>query len=161
MKKKVRVKSLPKAQYGFNNLPAPNVLRPDYLATWQKNNPYPPFGNTPTSGPISADVYSGINNTSGDFNVGMPAFNLNTSPSFYADVYQGDPNTTGSFNVGMPEFVETKKGVPSVFNNTVNPFNNPLSLYPKNTKLESGILSTKDAIRKSYTDQIPEDTRKA
>ena len=35
MKKKVRDKSLPKAQYGFNNLPAPNELRPDYLATWQ------------------------------------------------------------------------------------------------------------------------------
>jgi hypothetical protein len=160
MKKKVRVKSLPKAQYGFNNLPAPNVLRPDYLATWKKNNPYPPFGNAPTSKPISADVYSGINNTSGNFNVGMPEFNLNTSPLYYSDAYQGDPNTTGSFNVGMPEFIQTSVGEPLVFDNNVNPFSNPLSLYPRNTKLESGILSTKDAIRKSYIDQIPEDTRK-
>jgi hypothetical protein len=160
MKKKVRVKSLPKAQYGFNNLSAPNVLRPDYLATWKKNNPYPPFGNAPTSKPISADVYSGINNTSGNFNVGMPEFNLNTSPLYYSDAYQGDPNTTGSFNVGMPEFIQTSVGEPLVFDNNVNPFSNPLSLYPRNTKLESGILSTKDAIRKSYIDQIPEDTRK-
>lgn len=102
MKKKVRVKSLPKAQNGFNNLPAPNVLRPDYLATWQKNNPYPAFGNAPASGPITADVY------------------------------KGDPNTTGSFNVGMPEFVETKKGVPSVFNNNTTPFDNPFSINDSN-----------------------------
>ncbi len=178
MKKKVRVKSLPKAQYGFNNLPAPNVLRPDYLATWQKNNPYPSFGSAPTSGAISADVYSGINNTSGNFNVGMPAFNLNTNPSFYADVYQGDPNTTGSFNVGMPSIQglrpssfapKTSVGEPLFFENTTpidysklptSMGGRSLSLYPRNTKLESGILSTKDAIRKSYTDQIPEDTRK-
>ena len=145
MKKKVRVKSLPKAQYGFNNLPAPNVLRPDYLATWQKNNPYPSFGSAPTSGAISADVYSGINNTSGNFNVGMPAFNLNTNPSFYADVYQGDPNTAGSFNVGMPEFFQTKKGTPLYFdkpktsvgeplffNKNTTPFNNPFSLSDPN-----------------------------
>ena len=126
MKKKVRVKSLPKAKYGFNNLPAPNVLRPDYLATWQKNNPYPSFGNAPTSGAISADVYSGINNTSGNFNVGMPAFNLNTNPSFYADVYQGDPNTAGSFNVGMPEFFQTKKGTPLYFDKPKTSVGEPL-----------------------------------
>ena len=123
MKRKVRVKSLPKAQYGFNNLPAPNVLRPDYLATWQKNNPYPAFGNSST---IPADVYYGNNNTTGSFNVGMPEFNQEVS--FPSSLYPAK--------------------------------NNPLSLYPRNTKLESGILSTKDAIRKSYTDQIPEDTRK-
>uniref|UniRef100_UPI0037BF3E2D hypothetical protein n=1 Tax=Arenimonas sp. TaxID=1872635 RepID=UPI0037BF3E2D len=123
MKRKVRVKSLPKAQFGFNNLPAPNVLRPDYLATWQKNNPYPPFGNSST---IPADVYYGNNNTTGSFNVGMPEFNQEVS--FPSSLYP------------------TK--------------NNPLSLYPRNTKLDSGILSTNEAIRKSYTDQIPEDTRK-
>ena len=123
MKKKVRVKSLPKAQVGTQQ--PSMVLTPQQKAIWAQNQNM--FG---------------------------------TPPSFYADVYQGDPNTTGSFNVGMPEFIETKKGVPSVFNNTVNPFNNSLSLYPRNTKLESGILSTNEAIRKSYTDQIPEDTRK-
>jgi len=123
MKRKVKVKSLPKAQYGFNNLPAPNVLRPNYLATWQKNNPYPAFGNSST---IPADVYYGNNNTTGSFNVGMPEFNQEVS--FPSSLYPAK--------------------------------NNPLSLYPRNTKLESGILSTNDAIRKSYTDQIPEDTRK-
>jgi hypothetical protein len=99
MKKKVRVKSLPKAQNGMQ-----------------------PF-------------------TTGNFNVGMPAFNLNTSPSFYADVYQGDPNTTGSFNVGMPEFFQTKKGTPLYFDKpktsvgeplyfdkNTTPFNNPFAL---------------------------------
>jgi hypothetical protein len=124
MKRKVRVKSLPKAQFGFNNLPAPNVLSPDYLETWQKNNPYPAFGNPPT---IPGDVYAGSNNTTGSFNIGMPSFNpipLSTRPE------------------------------PSQNKTT------PLSLYPRNTKLESGILSTNEAIRKSYTDQIPEDTRK-
>jgi hypothetical protein len=157
MKRKVRVKSLPKAQYGFNNLPAPNVLRPDYLATWQKNNPYPPFGNSPISPIIPADVYAGNPNTTGSFNISMPGFERNTSPSFYADVYQGDLNTTGSFNVGMPSFNPmqlSKRPEPSQNKTT------PLSLYPRNTKLESGILSTNEAIRKSYTDQIPEDTRK-
>jgi hypothetical protein len=124
MKRKVRVKSLPKAQYGFNNLPAPKVLRPDYLETWQKNNPYPAFGNPSI---ISADVYAGNPNTTGDFNVGMPSFN---------------------------PMQLSKRPEPSQNKTT------PLSLYPRNTKLESGILSTNDAIRKSYTDQIPEDTRK-
>lgn len=115
MKRKVRVKSLPKAQYGFNNLPAPNVLRPDYLATWQKNNPYPPFGNSPINPIIPADVYAGNPNTTGDFNISMPGFERNTSPSFYADVYQGDPNTTGSFNLEMPFFNPITPSAPSVF----------------------------------------------
>jgi hypothetical protein len=185
MKRKVKVKSLPKAQYGFNNLPAPKVLRSDYLETWQKNNPYPAFGTAPTIPTIPADVYAGSNNTTGNFNVGMPSFERNVNPFFYADayqgnpnttgslsggtdlfekagntmyadVYQGDPNTTGNFNVGMPEF-NREVSFPSSLYPTKN---NPLSLYPKNTKLKSGILSTNEAIRKSYTDQIPEDTRK-
>lgn len=81
MKKKVKVKSLPKAQVGKE---APLVLTPDQrLKYYGQQNPY---GNVPQF--------------TGNFNVGMPTFNLNTSPSFYADVYQGDPNTTGSFNVG-------------------------------------------------------------
>ena len=110
MKRKVKVKSLPKAQYGFNNLPAPKVLRPDYLETWQKNNPYPAFGNPSI---ISADVYAGNPNTTGAFNIGMPGFEKNTSPSFYADVYQGDPNTTGPFNLEMPFFSPITPSAPS------------------------------------------------
>lgn len=122
MKKKVRVKSLPKAQTGIQ---PPMVLTPEQKAIWIQNQGI--WGNPPT---ISADVYTGM------------------------------ANTTGSFNVGMPEFVPTSVGEPLAFNNSINPFANPLSLYPRNTKLESGILSTQDVIRKSYTDQIPEDTRK-
>lgn len=81
MKKKVKIKSLPKAQVGTE---ASMVLTPDQrLKYYGQQNPY---GNVPQF--------------TGNFNVGMPTFNLNTSPSFYADVYQGDPNTTGSFNVG-------------------------------------------------------------
>jgi hypothetical protein len=110
MKRKVKVKSLPKAQYGFNNLPAPKVLRPDYLETWQKNNPYPAFGNPSI---ISADVYAGNPNTTGSFNISMPGFERNTSPSFYADVYQGDPNTTGPFNLEMPFFSPITPSAPS------------------------------------------------
>jgi hypothetical protein len=137
MKRKVKVKSLPKAQTGKQ---APMILN-----SAMKNNFYSqqnPWGNFP--------------GLTGNFNVGMPTFEVNTSPSFYADVYQGDPNTTGSFNVGMPEFNQ-EVSFPSSLYPTKN---NPLSLYPRNTKLDSGILSTNEAIRKSYTDQIPEDTRK-
>jgi hypothetical protein len=81
MKRKVKVKSLPKAQTGKQ---APMILN-----SAMKNNFYSqqnPWGNFP--------------GLTGNFNVGMPTFEVNTSPSFYADVYQGDPNTTGSFNVG-------------------------------------------------------------
>lgn len=81
MKRKVRVKSLPKAQTGLQ----PSMV----LSSAMKNKFYTqqnPWGNFPE--------------LTGNFNVGMPKFEKNTSPSFYADVYQGDPNTTGSFNVG-------------------------------------------------------------
>jgi hypothetical protein len=158
MKRKVRVKSLPKAQTG---LQAPMVLTPQQKAIWLKNQGM--FGNPPTIPTFPADVYTGSNNTTGNFNVGMPSFERNTSPSFYADVYQGDPNTTGNFNVGMQPFSFSKLGEPKVFENpSVNPFNKSpkLSLYPRNTKFESGILSTGDAIKKINLDKIPEDTRK-
>ncbi|MFN9953634.1 MAG: hypothetical protein ACK55I_11080, partial [bacterium] len=95
MKKKVRVKSLPKAQ---NGMQPPMVLTPEQKAIWARNQNM--FG---------------------------------TPPSLFADVYKGNPNTTGSFNIGMPEFIETKKGVPSVFNNTnTTPFNNPFALSDPN-----------------------------
>jgi hypothetical protein len=163
MKRKVRVKSLPKAQTG---LQAPMVLTPEQKAIWYKNQGM--FGNplqdlpyfSPT---IAADAFTGSNNTTGNFNVGMPSFERNTSPSFYADIYQGDPNTTGSFNTGTQPFSFSKLGEPKVFENpSVNPFNKSpkLSLYPRNTKFESGILSTGDAIKKTNLDKIPEDTRK-
>lgn len=104
MKRKVRVKSLPKAQMG---LEAPVVLTPQQKLTWYKNQGI--WGNPQQDLPyfsptVKADAYAGNPNTSGNFNVGMPEFNLNTNPSFYGDVYQGDPNTTSSFNVGMQPF---------------------------------------------------------
>ena len=182
------VKSLPKAQFAGQR---PSViLTPEQQAIWQKNQGM--FGNPPTIPTLPADMYTGINNTTGNFNVGMPEFNLNTNPSFYGDVYQGDPNTTSSFNVGMQPFEKSGTnmyadiyqgdpnttgslsggmqplsfstvGQPKAFENpSVNPFNKPpkLSLYPRNTKFESGILSTGDAIKKTNLDKIPEDTRK-
>jgi len=81
MKRKVRVKSLPKAQTGLQ----PSTV----LSGTMKNKFYSqqnPWGNFPE--------------LTGNFNVGMPSFEINTNPSFYADVYQGNPNTTGSFNTG-------------------------------------------------------------
>ena len=82
MKRKVRVKSLPKAQTGLQ----PSTV----LSGTMKNKFYSqqnPWGNFPE--------------LTGNFNVGMPSFEINTNPSFYADVYQGNPNTTGSFNTGI------------------------------------------------------------
>ena len=157
------VKSLPKAQVGFQ---APTVLTPQQKLTWYKNQGI--WGNPQQDLPyfsptIKADVYAGNPNTSGNFNVGMPEFNLNTNPSFYGDVYQGDPNTTGSLSGGMQPLSFSTVGQPKAFENpSVNPFNKPpkLSLYPRNTKFESGILSTGDAIKKTNLDKIPEDTRK-
>ena len=92
MKKKVRVKSLPKAQIG---LQPSVVLTPEQKAIWYKNQNM--FGNPPV---MAADVYAGNPNTTGSFNVGMPSFERNTNTSTYADVYMGDPNTTGPFNPG-------------------------------------------------------------
>jgi hypothetical protein len=112
MKRKVRVKSLPKAQTG---LQAPMVLTPEQKAIWLKNQGM--FG--------------------ADYILDTPKV-FDNSPSF-------------------------KLGEPKVFDNpSVNPFNKSpkLSLYPRNTKFESGILSTGDAIKKINLDKIPEDTRK-
>jgi hypothetical protein len=96
MKKKVRVKSLPKAQVGTQQ--PSMVLTPQQKAIWAQNQNM--FG---------------------------------TPPSLFADVYKGNSNTAGSFNIGMPEFIETKKGVPSVFNNTnTTPFNNPFAFSDPN-----------------------------
>ena len=163
MKRKVRVKSLPKAQMG---LQAPTVLTPQQKLIWYKNQGI--WGNPQQDLPyfsptIKADVYAGNPNTSGNFNVGMPEFNLNTNPSFYGDVYKGDPNTTGTLSGGMQPLSFSTVGQPKAFENpSVNPFNKSpkLSLYPRNTKFESGILSTGDAIKKTNLDKIPEDTRK-
>ena len=44
MKKKIKIKGLPKAQYGTQNKPAPMVLAPQYLDTWKKDNPANPYG---------------------------------------------------------------------------------------------------------------------
>lgn len=142
MKKKVRVKSLPKAQTGMQ---ASMVLTPEQKLIWYKNQGI--WGNPQQDLPyfsptVKADAYKGDPNTTGNFNVGMPAFNLNTSPSFYADAYQGDPNTTGSFNVGMPSIQglrpssfapKTSVGEPLAFTNAnTTPFNNPFALSDPN-----------------------------
>ena len=105
MKRKVRVKSLPKAQTG---LQAPMVLTPEQKAIWLKNQGM--FG--------------------ADYILDTPKV-FDNSPSF-------------------------KLGEPKVFDNpSVNPFNKSpkLSLYPRNTKFESGILSTGDAIKKINLDK--------
>lgn len=125
MKRKVRVKSLPKAQFAGQQTPSV-ILTPEQQAIWQKNQGI--WGNPQQDLPyffptVKADAYAGNPNTSGNFNVGMPEFNLNTNPSFYGDVYQGDPNTTGSFNTGMPSFESIQPssfstlGQPKAFNN--------------------------------------------
>ena len=142
MKKKVRVKSLPKAQTGMQ---APLVLTPEQKLIWYKNQGI--WGNLQQDLPyfsptVKADAYKGDPNTTGNFDVGMPAFNLNTSPSFYADAYQGDPNTTGNFDVGMPSIQglrpssfapKTSVGEPLAFTNAnTTPFNNPFALSDPN-----------------------------
>lgn len=101
MKRKVRVKSLPKAQMG---LQPSMILTPDQkLKYFGQQNPY---GNIPQF--------------TGNYNVGMPTFNLNKNPSFYADIYQGDPNTTGTLSGGMQPLSFSKLGQPKVFDNVNN-----------------------------------------
>ena len=137
------VKSLPKAQFAGQR---PSViLTPEQQAIWQKNQGM--FGNPPIISTLPADMYTGINNTTGNFNVGMPNFE-SIQPSSFSTLDQSKVST-----VGQPKAFE---------NPSVNPFNKPpkLSLYPRNTKFESGILSTGDAIKKTNLAKIPEDTRK-
>jgi hypothetical protein len=103
MKKKVRVKSLPKAQ---NGMQPPMVLTPEQKAIWAQNQNM--FGTPPS---LFADVYKGNPNTTGSFNVGMPEF-FQTKKG--TPLYFDKPKTS----VGEPLF----------FNKNTTPFNNPFAL---------------------------------
>ena len=108
MKKKVRVKSLPKAQVGKQQ--PPMVLTPEQKAIWAQNQNM--FGTPPS---FFADVYKGNPNTTGSFNVGMPEF-IETKKG--TPLYFDKPKTS----VGEPLF----------FNKNTTPFDNPFSLSDPN-----------------------------
>lgn len=108
MKKKVRVKSLPKAQVGKQQ--PPMVLTPEQKAIWAQNQNM--FGTPPS---LFADVYKGNPNTTGSFNVGMPEF-FQTKKG--TPLYFDKPKTS----VGEPLF----------FNKNTTPFDNPFSLSDPN-----------------------------
>ena len=149
MKKKVRVKSLPKAQVGTQQ--PPMVLTPQQKAIWQKNQGM--FGAN-----YKLDTPKVFDN-SASFKLGEPKVfdNVNNIPAQGIKSYSTYPS------IGSMQSVSLTSDSPKAFENAnVNPFNKPpkLSLYPRNTKFESGILSTGDAIKKTNLDKIPEDTRK-
>ena len=149
MKKKVRVKSLPKAQVGTQQ--PPMVLTPQQQAIWQKNQGM--FGAN-----YKLDTPKVFDN-SASFKLGEPKVfdNINNIPAQGIKSYSTYPS------IGSMQSVSLTSDSPKAFENAnVNPFNKPpkLSLYPRNTKFESGILSTGDAIKKTNLDKIPEDTRK-
>jgi hypothetical protein len=115
MKRKVKVKSLPKAQTGLQ----PSMV----LSETMKNKFYSqenPWGNFPE--------------LTGNFNVGMPKFEKNANPSFYADVYQGNPNTTGSFNTGTKINENTSNIRGTSFANFL-----PADVYQGQTNLTPGL----------------------
>lgn len=138
MKKKIKIKGLPKAQYGTQNKPAPMVLAPQYLDTWKKDNPANPWGNPPAAfdNPFAIGTPDFIYNTSKPTKAGEFIKPMNMGPITGNDYYANlaEQRTAAPKGTRFDENAAYAPGtsMPSDFNKVPasvgNPNKNALSL---------------------------------
>lgn len=138
MKKKIKIKGLPKAQYDTQNKPAPMVLAPQYLDTWKKDNPANPWGNPPAAfdNPFAIATPDFIYNTNKPTKAGEFIKPMNMGPITGNDYYANlaEQRTAAPKGTRFDENAAYAPGtsMPSDFNkipaSAGNPNKNALSL---------------------------------